>query len=67
MKKNEVGVEEFYEESKDGGRTLSDGKTKIEWSVSFPLPRYPRGSIPFYCGVSFIAVIIMYITYFKHL
>lgn len=48
VKEQETGIEEFYEKPMDGGRTLSDG-TKAEWVVSFPIKRYPRGSVPFYC------------------
>lgn len=49
VKRNETGIEEFYDEPVDGGRVLPDG-THIEWTVSFPHRHYPRGSIPFYCG-----------------
>ncbi|TIC22607.1 hypothetical protein E3Q12_02574 [Wallemia mellicola] len=48
VKEQETGIEEFYEKPIHGGRTLSDGR-KAQWVVSFPIKRYPRGSVPFYC------------------
>jgi hypothetical protein len=43
-------AEQVYNEPQPGGRTREDGE-KLEWNVTFPKVKYPRGTVPFYCEV----------------
>jgi hypothetical protein len=43
-------AKEVYNEPRHGGRTREDGE-RLEWNVTFPKSKYPRGTVPFYCQV----------------